>query len=418
MSVEAEITAMTFGPYAVGHVDGRTVMVPNAAPGDRIEVELVSERRDYSIGRIVRLISPGEDRRTAPCPFLPRCGGCDWQQLRHDAQARLKGRIVASELNRAFALTLDADSLVMPSAKEFGYRSRIRLRVGRDGALGFTELASNRLVEIDSCMVADPAIRIPVALARALGRDLEEIEVVASGDRNVLIADLRRVVSPKHLELARKLLESDRTIAGIVLRAGGRRESLSDVHIEIEVEPGLVLRADADVFSQVNHAQNRKLVELVMSLAEPGASSNVLDLFCGAGNLSLPAARRGARVTGVDSDAGAVAAAQRNAERLGLADRTQFVAMKAEQLARFLERAGYRPDTVILDPPRTGAAALMAPIAKLRAARVLYVSCDVATLVRDLRALTAACYRVARVRAFDFFPNTHHVEIVAEAVLT
>ncbi len=154
-----------------------------------------------------------------------------------------------------------------------------------------------------------------------------------------------------------------------------------------------------------------------MEMAEPGDSRALIDLFCGAGNFAIPAALRGARVTGVDSDSAAIAAAARNAARLGAAD-AQFVAMNARELAAFLLRARLHPQAVILDPPRTGAAQLMEPIVRLRPARVVYVSCDVATLARDLRMLLGARYRIDRVRAFDFFPNTHHVEIAVRAVLT
>ena len=138
----------------------------------------------------------------------------------------------------------------------------------------------------------------------------------------------------------------------------------------------------------MNRAQNRKLVASVMEMAAIHESSRGARSFCGAGNFSLPAARRGARVTGVDDDAGAIAAAARNAERLKFRD-AQFVAMKASATADFLHRARYRPEVIILDPPRTGALDLMEPIVKLRAPTVIYVSCDVTTLARDLRVLAA-----------------------------
>jgi 23S rRNA (uracil1939-C5)-methyltransferase len=415
---EVEITAMTFGPYGVAHADGKTIMVPNAAPGDRLEVEIASERRDYSTARIVRVIAPGPARRTPPCPFLPRCGGCDWQQIEYAAQVRLKGEVIATELARALGTGIDPATLVEPCEAEFGYRSRVRLRAGAGGKLGYRELASHRLVEIDRCLVADARIRVPHELARALGRDLDEIEAVAADSREVLVAHLRKPPFRAHLERARGVLEADPAIAGIVLRAGERREVLGNAEIEVEIEAGATLRLDADLFSQVNRAQNRKLVAAVMEMAAPAAAVALLDLFCGAGNFSIPAARRGARVTGVDADAPAIAAAAHNAGRLGLDASAQFVAMKAHEVAAFLHRARYRPASVILDPPRIGAAALMEPIARMRPARVVYVSCDVATLARDLRVLCAADYRLARVRAFDFFPNTHHDEIAACMVLT
>ena len=167
----------------------------------------------------------------------------------------------------------------------------------------------------------------------------------------------------------------------------------------------------------MNRAQNLKLVAAVMEMAGASVDARVLDLFCGAGNFSLPAARCGAEVMGVDAEMLAVAAAARNAARLGF-KRAEFAAMEASELARFLLRARYRPDVVIMDPPRSGARELVEPLLRMQAARVIYVSCDLATLARDLRALCAGGYIIAEIRAFDFFPNTHHVEVVAHAVLT
>ena len=414
---EIEINAMTFGPFGVGRHDGKAVMVPGAVAGDIVEVEIVSERRDYAVAKIREVIRASAERRVAPCPFLPRCGGCDWQHIDYAAQVRFKGEVVARELSHALNIEIDPVGLVEPAPAEFGYRSRIRLRVGAKGVLGFYEAGSNTIVEIDSCMVAEAGIRMPLHLARSLGKRVEEIEVVRDGAREVQVAHLKKPATDEDLRRARNVLESDSEIAGIVLRSGTHRATVGDTAIAIELEPGLSLEVDADLFSQVNRAQNRKLVATVMEMAAIHEASALLDLFCGAGNFSLPASRRGARVTGVDDDAGAIAAASRNAARLNCRD-AQFIAMKASATADFLHRARYRPDVVILDPPRTGALDMMDPIVKLRAPSVIYVSCDVTTLARDLRVLADARYKINRVRAFDFFPNTHHVEIAVHALLT
>jgi len=414
---EIEINAMTFGPFGVGRHDGKAVMVPGAVVGDKLEVEIVSERRDYAIAKIREIVSASAERRVAPCPYLPRCGGCDWQHIDYAAQVRFKGEVVARELGHALNIEIDPVGLVEPAPAEFGYRSRIRLRVGAKGVLGFHEAASNTIVEIDSCMVAEAGIRMPLHLARSLGKRVEEIEVVRAGAREVQVAHLKKPVSDEDLRRAHNVLEADSEIAGIVLRAGSSRATVGNPKISIEIEPGLSIDVDADLFSQVNRAQNQKLVASVMEMAAIHDSSTVLDLFCGAGNFSLPASRRGARVTGVDDDAGAIAAAARNAERLNFRD-AQFIAMKASATADFLHRARYRPEVIILDPPRTGALDLMEPIVKLRAPAVIYVSCDVTTLSRDLRVLAGAGYKINRVRGFDFFPNTHHVEIAVHALLT
>ena len=414
---EIEISAMTFGVFGVGRIGGKAVMVPGAVVGDRLDVEIVSERRDYSVAKIREVVRASAERRVAPCPYLPRCGGCDWQHIEYQAQVRFKGEVVARELSHALGIEIDPAGLVEQAPAEFGYRSRIRLRVGAKGALGFYEAASNTIVEIDSCMVAEAGMRMPAHLARSLGKRVEEIEVVRDGAREVQVAHLKKPPTEEDLRRARNVLESDGEIAGIVLRAGTSRSTVGDATISIELEDRLSIEVDADLFSQVNRAQNRKLVASVLEMAAIHESSAVLDLYCGAGNFSMPAARRGARVTGVDDDAGAIAAAARNAERLKF-NGAQFVAMKASATADFLHRARYRPDIIILDPPRTGALDLMPPIVKLRAASVIYVSCGVTTLARDLRVLTGAGYKIKRVRGFDFFPNTHHVEIAVHALLT
>ena len=389
---EIQITAMSFGPYAIARLDGRTIMVPNAAPGDRLQVAIATQRRDYSIAAIQRVIEPGTDRRSPPCPFLPRCGGCDWQQLEYPAQLRAKAELIAAGLRRVIDSELDPDGLIEPAASEFGYRSRIRLKVGREGALGFYRLGSNELVEIDRCMVADPSIHLPHEFAAALWRNLEEVEIVADGERQVLIGAMRKPPAPGDVTRARRVMESDGAIAGIVLRSGGAREVIGDPEVALAIEDGLEIRAGADLFSQVNHAQNRKLVATVMEMAAVERGMDLLDIYCGAGNLSLPAARRGAKVTGIDADAHAIAAAARNAEAGNFAE-AKFIASNAIDALSFLIRARYRPAVVILDPPRTGAYDLMEQVLKMRPRSVIYVSCDIATLARDLRVVINGGYR-------------------------
>jgi 23S rRNA (uracil1939-C5)-methyltransferase len=412
---EIDVTAMTFGPYAVARLDGLTVMAPNAAPGDRLEVAITSRRRELAFAKVERIINAGPNRRTPPCPYLPQCGGCDWQHLNYAAQLRAKAELIAAELRRA-NIDVDPANLVEPAPAEFGYRSRIRLKVGRDGKLGFYQFGSNALVEIDRCLVATEGLRLPHAFASAMGRNLDEVEVVASGEREVLTAMMRKPPSAE-FDRARRIIEKDESIQGIILKAGRAREVIGDPAVTISIEEGLELSVDADLFSQVNHAQNRKLVAAVMEMASIQPEMRVLDIFCGAGNLSLPAARRGAIVNGIDADDLAIAAATKNAQRLGFAQ-AKFIAGKALEAVNFLLRAKYRPDVIILDPPRVGAAELMEPLVKLHPRAIIYVSCDMATLARDLRILIDSGYRAHRIAAVDFFPNTHHVEIIAHLLLT
>jgi 23S rRNA (uracil1939-C5)-methyltransferase len=414
---EVEINAMTFGPYGVGRIDGKSVMVPHAAPGDLLEVEFRSERRDYAIAQINRVIRPGINRREPPCRYLPRCGGCDWQQIEYPAQVALKGQLIAAEFRHVLSLELDPDDLVEAAPAEFAYRSRTRFKTVAGGGVGFHEAGSNSIVKIDRCMVAAAPARVPLALATALGRRCSEIEVVSDRGEEVQIAILAKAPGRSEVSRAGQVMRGDSAIRGIVLRGGQVREVVGDAKISFELEPDCMIEIDADLFSQVNRAQNLKLVAAVIAMAAVGEGAGVLDLFCGAGNFSLPLARRGARVTGVDADPLAIAGAQQNAARMGLKD-AQFIAMKAAETARFFDRARYRPDLVIIDPPRTGALDLMASVARLRPRAVIYVSCDTPTLVRDLQSLRTNGYEIKRVQGFDFFPNTHHAEVAVHALLT
>src|SRR6266481_441312 len=279
---EIEISAMTFGPFGVGRHDGKAVMVPNSVAGDKLNVEIVSERRDYAVAKIREIVSASAERRVPPCPYLPRCGGCDWQQIDYAAQVRFKGEVVARELGHALGVEIEPLGLVEPAPQEFGYRSRIRLRVGAKGVLGFYESGSNTIVEIDSCMVAEAGIRMPLHLARSLGKRVEEIEVVRDGAHEVQVAHLKKPASEEDLRRARNVLESDSEIRGIVLRSGARRETLGETAITVELEAGLSIEVDADLFSQVNRSQNMRLVATVMEMASINESAPVLDLYCGA----------------------------------------------------------------------------------------------------------------------------------------
>src|SRR5208337_1415672 len=174
---QLEIETMTLGPFGVGHLDGKTVMVPNVVIGDLVDVRMKSEHRDYSLAELERILRPGPGRRQPPCPFLPRCGGCDWQQISYPAQLELKARLIAGELSRAAGTVVSPENLIAPAPAEFGYRSRIRLKIGASGKLGFHELGSDRLVEIDRCLRSEEGIELDSAreLAAALGRRCREI---------------------------------------------------------------------------------------------------------------------------------------------------------------------------------------------------------------------------------------------------
>jgi tRNA/tmRNA/rRNA uracil-C5-methylase (TrmA/RlmC/RlmD family) len=281
---------------------------------------------------------------------------------------------LAREFERRLEVKLEPRGLVEPSPREWAYRSRVRLKMGAEGVLGYHELESNRLVAIERCLVATTELDAAQKFLRETHLRATELEIVGKHAAQVLIVHCA-AFNDGHLKRAARALEQDSRLAGLVLKSSSRRVVLGDAALAYEPEDGYEIVADADSFSQVNLAQNQKLVATV-----------------------------------VDSDELAIAAARRNAQRMNLPN-AQFIATPAASTAQFLHRAKYHPAVVLLDPPRTGAAALLEPLARLRAPQIIYVSCDPHTLIRDLRALIAYRYKLSQLRAFDFFPHTHHVEL-------
>lgn len=412
-----DVERLTFGFDALAHVEGRVVFVPYAAPGDVVEAEPTERRRDWLRVRVERVVAPGPARVLPGCPAFPACGGCQWQHVAPDAQRAAKREVVVEQLRRVAGLT-DVDVLRTLAARDaFGYRARVSL-VAEGRRLGYHRARSHALVEVDACPIADPVVSAHLGTARAwaaaLRVPLRRVTVSAAPGGVVLVAATDGPAGDRDVATTEEFLVRRPAVRGAVLRGGGTRRVVGDPAVRVEVEPDLALEIPADAFTQVNPAGNRLLVATVLGFGGFGPNERVLDLYCGAGNFTLPLARRGVRVHGVERDAVAVAAAEANAARLGLAG-ARFT---CAPVARALATATDAWDAIVLDPPRAGAADVLGALAGLRAPRVLYVSCDPATLARDLRTLAAHGYRVARAQPVDLFPQTFHVEIVADLRLT
>jgi 23S rRNA (uracil1939-C5)-methyltransferase len=241
------------------------------------------------------------------------------------------------------------------------------------------------------------------------------LTLAVAPDGAALAATASARPGPADLAASEALLARVASLRGTVVSGGGARQVAGDPMLRIPLEPGLDLEVPADVFAQVNPGGNRLLVGSVLELGAFTAGERVLDLYCGAGNFSLPLARRGAVVHGVERSGVAVATARANAARLGL-EQTSFQHAAVTDALR--GRAPGAVDAVVLDPPRSGAADALDALAALRPLRIVYVSCDPATLARDVGVLVSRGYRLARVQPIDLFPQTYHVESVAELRLT
>jgi 23S rRNA (uracil1939-C5)-methyltransferase len=412
------IERLSYGPDAVARSNGQVVFVPRAAPGDELVVTLSDQRRTYARGDIVSVRQAGPGRAEPRCPAFGECGGCQWQHLDPALQATAKRDIVAELLRRLGGLV---DPPVEPTIclpDPWAYRSRITLAADAQH-LGFRRAQSHQIVEIAGCPIADVTLSDLLPRARQwateLGPSLERLTLTVGAHGAIAVAQLSRRSTRRQQRTAAALVETDAALQGMVLLGDDDRAEVGDVLRRLPVEPDLDLEVPADAFTQVSAAGNLALVTAVLERAAIAPEARVLDLFCGAGNFGLPLARRGARLHGVDTSAVAVQAARTNAARLGLDAATFEVGEARDALG---DGWPGETDLVVLDPPRRGIRDLVAPLLQRRPAHVLYVSCDPATLARDLRDLVGGGYRLAHVRPIDLFPHTYHVEAVADLWLT
>jgi 23S rRNA (uracil1939-C5)-methyltransferase len=411
------IERLTYGPDALAHHGDRVVFVPFAAPGDHVRARVVEHHRDWVRAEIEMLMAAGPERTAPPCPVFGRCGGCQWQHVTTAAQRAAKRAIVAEQLARLAGLR-DVDVRPLRAAPAaWRYRARITL-LAEGRRLGLQRARSHELVEIADCAITDPMLVATLEAARAWAGALRtaprRVTLALAPGGVVFVAGLRVAPTPADVAVTERTLVSDARIRGAVLTGSGARRVVGDPHLRLAVEPDLALEVPADAFTQVYPEANLLLVATVLEVGQFVPGMRVLDLYCGAGNFALPISRRGVAVTGIERADVAVESARANATRLGL-----DAAFVCDAAVRGLARlSSDRLDAIVLDPPRAGAAEVIPPLAARRATRLVYVSCDPATLARDARVLVSRGYRLGRVQPVDLFPQTYHIETVAEFVLT
>jgi tRNA/tmRNA/rRNA uracil-C5-methylase (TrmA/RlmC/RlmD family) len=413
-----EVERLTYGPDALAHHGRCVVFVPFAAPGDRALVATRERRRGYVRADVHELLEPGPRRTTPFCEAFGRCGGCQWQHVATDAQREAKRAVVAEQLARLGGLRDVPVDPVRSAGPDRGYRGRIALAV-TSGRVGYHRARSHDLVPIDTCPIAvgpvADAVRLVAEWLHGGAPAATGVALVAGPRGVVVVCELAAVPTAAERAAAEAWCAATTLVQGLVLHVGPQRLVVGDVSVHVPLEADFHLDVPADAFSQVNPAMNPVLVATVLELARPAAGTTVIDCYAGAGNFALPLARRGASVLAIEASRLAVDAGRANAARARLAN-VRFVC--GDVAAALADAPRGHLDLVVLDPPRRGAAPAIAPIARHGPARIVYVSCDPATLARDARALVATGYRLGRVQPLDLFPQTYHVETVAEFELT
>jgi 23S rRNA (uracil1939-C5)-methyltransferase len=460
-ALEVSIERVVPGGAGLAHAEGLTVFVPLAAPGDRLRVRVGRVRGRVAFASLVEVLAPGPERIEPPCPYFGRCGGCDFQQLNYGAQLRAKVEIIRDCLRRIGRLDAPAEIPVTPSPAEWHYRSRARWQHdARRGRLGYYEPASHRVCDVAECPVVVPEVQDALTRLRA-----SRIGPRDELNRRTIQADDEP--QPRAAAHAHETYETgahEMTEAGARGKGETRGRGQSGTAVAEEFQavagddgvsllPPLVeedarersrrvagetYRFNAECFFQINHALLDALVAEALRGADylggvragddneadgssgdagagegtGGGGATAVDLYCGVGLFTLPLARRFARVVGVEAHPAAARYARQNLAGAGLQNARVETSEVGDWLLRRAARIG-TADFVLLDPPRAGAAEAVEGILALRPRRVTYVSCDPATLARDLRSLADGGFVLDSLHAFDMFPQTHHVETVA-----
>jgi len=429
LSLTLEIRGLAYGGAGLGRSDdlgGRVVFVPFTAPGDVVEAEVVLQKKRYAEASVQRVIRPSPLRVEPACPVFGICGGCDLQHMDYRAQVEWKERIFSETLTRIGGIKLPSLDAALPSDKEYHYRSKARFQV-RGGRWGFFRKGTTEVVDIEECPIAEPPVNSAFREIRAfiagerrmrpLQGVLSFVEIGYSPLDNKVVASLglkrnmrgtpwkallRGVLGLKGLE-ARDLRGRGR--GRLVFREGDMALS--------SMSAGFALATPMGSFSQINRDQNERLIERVMEYADLKGEETIMELYCGAGNLTRRLGGTARRVLAVDSDHAAISAARRVAGAgANRQDGVEFMRARAaawlQDNLKTLENT--RVDMVVLDPPRTGDKEAMKWLARLGPERIIYVSCAPPTMARDMKVLAQNGYKLKRASIIDLFPQTGHIE--------
>ena len=402
--------------------DGRAVFVPGALPGEEVEIELVALKDRFALGRLQRVLVPSPERIPPDCPWYEACGGCRARHMTYACELKLKREKVLNDLTRLGGLKEPTVLDTLPSPSQNAYRDKAEFAC-QGGRVGVTHEGTNELTEVDYCLLQTEGVNRLLSLARPLVKRFPARWLVCRENADgelMLILSVQQSCDPKSAALT--LMQQEPRLKSVQLcllkprpahALDGVCRCVAGAPALTETLLGLKFRLSPLSFFQINRRQAAKLYELALDFAKAGPEQRIADVYCGAGTISLCAAARGSHVTGIEIVAPAVEDARFNARQNGLSERAEFLQGDAAVLYPRLSRSqGF--DSVIVDPPRKGLARpVVDALIAAPAPRLVYISCDPATLARDVKLLTASgADRFEKAVPVDMFPGTHHVETV------
>jgi len=418
-SFELIAQKLVYGGDALGHHEGRPVLVPYVLPGERVEAEVVRVAKGVLHARPRRILEAAPERIAPPCPYYARCGGCHYQHLSAERQSEVKSGILRETLRRIGKISWEQPIPVL-TAYPWGYRNQAQFKVRPTGeggiVLGYFEAQSHRLLPVGKCPILSPRLNSVLAeLNKPLWAmtlaDCREVELLADDQDARVAITLKGDFPPRSGgALASRLLAEMPGVASVTVDAGRQRRVFGAPKLEYQVGD-FRYRVSPGSFFQTSRFLLPDFVAAVTGV-EPGGLA--LDLFAGVGLFTLPLARRFEQVIAVEAEPSTAADLKENAAAHSFVNVRSLTATACDFLRRFAQTGA---DLVVLDPPRAGVgAATLKLLVALRPQWVHCVSCSPPTLARDLGYLVAHGYQLHSVELFDFFPQTYHLESVTKLV--
>ena len=418
--IDVRIEKLVYGGEGLAHHEGHTVFAPFVLPDESVSIEPLETRKKFIRGRVAQIKTPSADRAVAPCPYFGVCGGCNYQHIPYELQLHYKAEILRETLARLGRLHWDGP-IVPHASPPFAYRNRVQWKIGLDetGAreIGYFQAGSQKLCAIRQCPIASPRLNetlgaiVNLLHSGKLPPELREIEVFADHDDDRLLLNLDLDgANGAAADLAATFRAALPSVETTLLH--DRRTD----HFEL-VGPGYIKYRVGDATYRIGHLSffqvNRFVLdELVRAVVGDARGKVALDLFAGVGLFSVPLANRFERLIAVEANEAAARDLESNLQASGAASPN----LRQTTVEAFLEQWHERPDLVVLDPPRTGVAArALARLIKIAPQEIIYLSCDPATLARDLAILAGDAqnprgYQISELHLVDIFPQTYHIE--------
>ncbi len=399
---EIELTAHSFGGDSIGKLpDGKTIFIPFGIAGERVEVEIVDSKKNFARGRIKRVLRESEKRIKARCPHFMECGGCHYQHLAYADQLVLKQEIVTDLLKRIGKIENPPIKPIIGSTLEWNYRNTVQFHLSPTGKPGYQRAGANGVVEIRECHLPLPEINnLWPQLELEADAGIQRVSIRCGSDDELLVGLESNSPQPPEFSVDIPL--------SVVLLGPDDDLLLSGEDYSLMEVLGRTFRVSAASFFQVNLPQAEAMVKHVLEIMKVDKKSEIVDAYCGAGLFSAFLAPKVKSLTGIE-----LAESSCNDFAVNL-DEFNNVSLYIGAVEDVLPELKLKPQAVLLDPPRAGIDPIaMAALIEAAPRQIVYVSCDPATLARDMQKLVAAGYILESVTPFDLFPQTYHVECIA-----